>query len=285
MTANAELQPVREAAWLRGFSSLFYKEMRTWWGTRRWWINALIWPLLLGVLMANMMWTPALVDLASEAELSAAGGLVPYSMLNGISVFFEVGALALAIGAIILSQDTIIGEKQSGVAEWLLAKPLQRRSYLLAKMAASALSVSALLVLLPSAVAYMLLGLRGGGFYPIQPFLAAVGILELHTLFYLALTLALGAFFNSRAPILGITLGTLIGGTFLASLFRPLLYVTPWVLGRIASLTASGEMQPLDPAVAEISGSAMTTAPLIATAVWIAVFIAAALAQFEQAEF
>ena len=72
---------------------------------------------------------PTIAGLATEAEIASAGSLTAYIVLMGLTVFFEFGTTVLGIGAVVLSQDAIIGEKQSGVAEWLLAKPVARRSY------------------------------------------------------------------------------------------------------------------------------------------------------------
>lgn len=48
MTVNSQFQIVHARAGMRGFANLFRKENRTWWGTRRWWINLILWPLMLG---------------------------------------------------------------------------------------------------------------------------------------------------------------------------------------------------------------------------------------------
>ena len=180
----------------------------------------------------------------------------------------------LAIGTVILAQDLIIGEKQSGVAEWLLSKPVTRRAYVLAKVAANALAVFALLVGLPSVVAYGMLSLRMGAPFPLMPFLSATGIMAVHTLFYLTLTLMLGTIFSNRGPILGIALGSVLGGGMLGNLVKPLLYVTPWMLPNVAVLTATGQ------AISAETG----IASLVATVLWSVVFIFVAFVKFEKME-
>ena len=275
MAANLELLRVKEGNGLRGFSNLFRKENRAWWGTRRWWINALLWTVLLGGLTAIMLFASGEeVSEATEAEIAQAGGLVAYILLLGLNVFFQFGVPVLAIGTVILAQDLIIGEKQSGVAEWLLSKPVTRRAYVLAKLAANALGVFALLVGLPSVVAYGTLSLRMGAPFPLAPFLSAVGIMTVHTLFYLTLTLMLGTIFNNRGPILGIALASVLGGGMLGGLIKPLLYVTPWMLPKVALLTATGQAIPAE----------MGIASLVATALWSVVFIFVAFAKFEKME-
>ncbi len=276
MFANIELQKTKERAGLRGFSNLFHKENRSWWGTRRWWINALLWTVLLGGLTAIMLFAPNEEVLqASEAEIAQAGGVLGYTLWVGLNVFFQFGISVLAIGTIILSQDLIIGERQDGVAAWLLSKPVTRRAYVLAKLVAHALPILALLIVLPSVVVYSLLSLRlGAPFSPMQ-FLSGVGIMTAHTLFYFTLTLMLGTLFNSRGPILGIALGSVLGGGLLGGLIPALFYVTPWKLADIAWATATGQVVP----------TALAIASLTATVLWSVLFVFVALVKFERLEY
>ena len=276
MSANIELLRVNENKGIRGFANLYRKENQVWWGTHRWWINALLWTLLLCGLAAIMLFAPnEEAKNATEFEITQAGGLVAYILSLGLSVFFEFGAPMLAIGTIVLTQDLIIGEKQSGLAEWLLSKPVTRRAYVLAKVIANAPPLLLLLVVLPSALLYGMLSLRIDALYPVVPFLSAVGIITMHTLFYFTLTIMLGIVFSNRSPILAIGLASILGGGILGGFFQPLFYVTPWMMPKIAWLTATGQAIPPE----------MGIAPLAVTAVWIVAFIFVALAKFEKMEF
>jgi len=275
MAANIEFIRVKELNNLRGFSNLLRKENRAWWGTRRWWVNALLWPVMMCGLLANMLFVPTIAGLATETEIASAGSLTAYVLLMGLSVFFEFGTTILGIGAIVLLQDAIIGEKQSGVAEGLLAKPVARRAYVLAKLVGNGLAMLALMVGVPAVVAYGMLSLRSGEPFPVTPFLSAVGVMVLNLFFYLTLTLMLGTLFNNRGPILGIALGSVLGGSFLGGLFKPLLYITPWMLPKIASLLAGGGILP--PGIGVV--------PLVATVLWSIIFVIVALVKFEKTEF
>lgn len=276
MAANLELLRVKERDGLRGFSNLYRKETRAWWGTRRWWINALLWTGLLCGLTAIMLFVPGEeLSEATEAEIAQAGGETAFIVLLGLNVFFQFGVPVLAIGTIILAQDLIIGERQSGVAEWLLSKPVTRRAYILAKLVANALAVSILLIGLPAAVAYGLLALRLGTPFPLVPFVSAVGIMAVHTVFYLTLTLMLGTIFNNRGPILGIAVGSVLAGGLLGSIMKPLYYVTPWTLPKAALFTVTGQA----------SLAEMEIASLVATALWSVVFIIVAFVMFEKMEY
>lgn len=276
MTASLELRKTNEWNALRGFSNLFNKENRAWWGTRRWWINALLWTVLLGGLTAIMLFGPNEEVLeATEAEIAQAGGVLGYTLWVGLNVFLQFGVPVLAIGTIILSQDLIIGERQSGVAEWLLSKPVTRRAYVLAKMAAHAVPILVLLVGLPSAVVYGLLSLRMGALFPLVPFLSAVGIMAAHTLFYFTLTLMLGTMFTHRGPILGIALASVLGGGLIGGLIPALFYVTPWKLAEVAWVTTTGQAIAADLRISSV----------VATIVWSVVFVFVALAKFEKMEY
>ena len=183
MAANLELQRVNEWNGLRGFTNLFRKENRAWWGTHRWWINAVLWPIILCGLMANILFVAG--DLISQADFATTSDRIAYITQTGLSVFFEFGSSMLAIGIIVLTNGLIIGEKQNGVAEWLLSKPMSRKAYILSKLVANILAMLILLIGVPSIVAYGLLSLHQAGLYPLPPFLSAVGIMILHTFFYL----------------------------------------------------------------------------------------------------
>jgi ABC-type transport system involved in multi-copper enzyme maturation permease subunit len=273
MDANVELRRVKEWAWMRGFANLYQKESRAWWSTRRWWINGLLWSGMLVGLVATFLFVfPPLFAATGSTVMEEAGG--PLAM--GLKMFFNLGGgLAIAIGVIVLCQDLIIEEKQTGLAEWLLAKPVQRRAYVLAKLCASLVAIVVLLIALPGAAVYGVLSLGSGGPLPLQPYLAGMGIVVLHNLFYLTLTLMLGVFLGSRPPILGIALGIVLVGFLFSAMLKPLLYVTPWLLPNFAEVVAGGVHLP----------PGLLWPPLLATAFWCVVFTCAALIRFERIEF
>src|SRR5512136_2168671 len=119
MDANLELKRVKEWAWMRGFANMYKKESRAWWSTKRWWINGLLWVGLVGGMMAVFIFVfPAmLAALGQTTTVADNGGLVKM----GLKSFFDLGTLAITVGVIIVCQDLIIGEKQSGLTEYLLA--------------------------------------------------------------------------------------------------------------------------------------------------------------------
>lgn len=276
MAANVNLHRVKELQELRGFVNLFHKENRAWWRTQRWWINVLIWTGMLGGLAAVMLFLlPAVAATNDSPEVIAAGGPDVFGFQMSYTIFFEMGTMALALGVIILNLDQILDEKQAGVTEWLLAKPVARKSYVLAKLAASVLATLVLLIVLPASVMYLLLSIRTEALIPLQPFLNGVGIMTLHTMFYLIFTLMLGTFFDSRVPVLGVALGFLMGGNLLGGFLRPLMLIGPWIMPKSASLIATSSSLP----------DVTLAIPLIATGLWCLFFVFVALRKFDSMEF
>src|SRR5215217_4770161 len=141
--ANSALQPVTEHGWRRGFANLLRNENRQWWGTRKGLIHLLLWLIVLNGLIL-------LVGLPSSRE---SGDPVPlYTTL--IQVFFQVGALATAIGVVTTAQGAIVREKQLGTAAWILSKPVARSAFVLAKFVAYAVGFVGLAIVLPSTIFY-----------------------------------------------------------------------------------------------------------------------------------
>lgn len=247
-----------------GFRNLLARENKLWWGGRQWLLQGLLGVAGLGGLLAFILFVlPGMVP-AGEASLDPREG--------GAQIFFGLGALFLALDVIILTQDMIIGEKQSGVAEWVLSKPVSRPAYLLAKLLANSLGILVMLILLPGLVAYVLFSLAGLAL-PAADFAPALAILALHTFFYLALALLMGVVSESRGLFLAVTLGSLLGGALLLNLLGRAAFVTPWPLGNVAVALALG---------APLAG--VLWLPVVATAVLALLAIGGAIWRFEQAE-
>ncbi len=222
-----------------------------------------------GFVVINLFVLPA-VMLPDEDVVST---MDPVS--EGIRALFQLGATALAIGTIILAQGKVIGERQTGIAAWILSKPVSRPAYFLSKLVAYSIGISVIMVGFQSAVAYGLLWFANGDPLPLLPFLVGVGGLTLHTFFYLTLTLMLGVFARTRGQVLGIAMGSLFGGMLLSSLISQLGLITPWALPNILPILALQMPLPL--------ATALT--PILMTAIWSIVFIVAALWKLARLEF
>jgi len=236
MSSDA-LQLMNEPEWRSGLTNLLNKEYALWWKTRTWWLQSLIWLLILNGLVAVILWGPLLgTDSPSSPVLGYSEGLPFY--LNFKGVF-------LAIGVIIISQGIIIGEKQSGTAEWVLSNPVSRAAFILSKLIANATGILITMVLLQDSIAYLQFSFHGRRFLPFLPYLSAMSVQSLHLFYYLALTLMLGTFFNGRGAVIGISIAHLFGLPVLWNSAPSLVRLLPTSLPDLSLLLALE--QPLAP--------------------------------------
>ncbi len=266
MNANLSvLVPSRERGWWMGLRSMLAKEQVAWWRTRRWWLQCLLWLALLNGTNAMSM----------QGNFDAASVVVSFLMMAGAAV---------PIAAISMAQDAILGERHSGTAAWVLSKPLRRPAYVMAKLIANGLGLLATGVVFPGVVAYF--QLTSNGMPELTPlgFAGAMAMVYLNLLFYLTFALMLATLFNGRGPVLGITLGLLLGPPFVL-LTDPnripswLVSVAPWRL-----LTPIGNNLPL--AGYPVMGVPLPTlVPIVATAVWCVLFVGVAIWRVCREEF
>jgi ABC-2 type transport system permease protein len=194
-------------------------------------------------------------------------------LMFGTSMFFQIAGIALLIGSVIIAHDSILKERESGTAAWLLSKPVSRKAFVLSKLIANVAGLLIIVVLVQAAVAYAQISIAYGGLAPVLPFLGGLGIMSLNGLFYMVLALALGAFTLSRGTTLGLPIIIGLVGGILLQVVSELQYITPWTLGGMAEAVAAGGALP-DWAIF----------PIVATVVWIIVFTGAAIWRFEQIE-
>ena len=260
---NVALQIVNEHSWRRGFANLLHNEMRQWWGTRKGLIHLLLWLVTLN----------GLILLIGLTEGRETNNPVPiYETL--IQVFFQVGAFATAIGVVTTAQGAIVREKQLGTAAWILSKPVSRSAFVLAKFVAYAIGFVSLAIVLPGVIFYAQSLLLAGRAPDLGIFLAGVAVTVLHTLFYLALALLLGTLFSTRGPIAGIAMGVLFAGFLLPNVLpQAVVLAFPWMLKDLAVGLALGSALP-----------AVWPIPVVATALWAALFVGAALWRFGHEE-
>ena len=265
---ETDFQRTTAGGWRLGFNNLFVKEIREWLQTSRWLVQSILWLVILNGFLAMVLFVlPNLV--------TAEGNLpIENPVVEGSLGFFGLGGLALSIGIIILTQNEIIGEKQSGTAEWVLSKPLARSAFFLSKLFANTLGMLAVMVLAPSVAAYGLITLVDPNAVLITDFMASMGMLALHVFFYLSLTMMMGVVAESREMVLGVSLGILLVGMIARDFIGQAALLTPWLLSDLAGPVAIGE--PLTPEL---------WLPILSTAAWSLLFIAVALWRFERYEF
>jgi len=254
------LVPVHESARLGGFGNMFRKELGQWWGTRTWWVQTLIWVLILNGISTIVMLNPF-----SPGE----------ALQEVVQTFLPMSVGAVGIGTVIAAQGLIVGEKQLGTAAWVMSKPASRSAFILAKIVANAVGFWVTAIIIPSIIFMITVRMLVPEPLDLAPFLAGVGLAALSQLFYLTLTIMLGAFYNSRGPIAGIGIGFVMTGLLLKG-FIPMqvLIATPWPLPDVAGGLALGAELP-----------SIWPVPIITTAFWIVVMTVVALWRFEREEF
>lgn len=282
MASNSALIAVKDRGWLNGFDNLFRSENRHWWGTWQWVIQALIWLAIVDGMLAMITLAAPKIDAAQanqEIRAAQAGAAKEALDQTALMVFFIFSGLAPAVGVVIIAQDAIIEERQTGTLAWVLSKPVSRAAFLLAKLFADALGVLVTMVLIQGLAAYLIYRAGTGISLSITKFLGGLGLLYLLLLFYLSLTLMLGTLFRSRGPVIGFSMLLVFG--------NQLVGLAPW-LGRIMPWNLVMDLGPEHPslAVALVQGQPLPTiTPIIGTSILTIVFIAIALWRFHQEEF
>jgi ABC-2 type transport system permease protein len=278
MATNAELLAVRERGWRMGFANLLSKETGAWWRTRMWWVQTLIWMLILNGMVALMLW--GIPDEEVQGD-GAEADLMNARPTRGLFIFFIFGGIALPIGALIVGQDALIDEKKTGTAAWVLSKPVARPAFVLTKLIAHGLGFLVVAVIVQGIVAYLQISAAAGAAWSVPRFAAALGLVYLNLMFYLTLTLMLGAFFSGRGGVLGIAFGLLFGYQIFVGLANGLLaYLGPWAL--VVQTPVSAE--PLSVLLA-LGQPLPTVVPIVMTAAWCVLFTALAVWRFGREEF
>ena len=275
MASNAQLIPVKDCGIFNGFRNLFRRENHQWWGTWQWVIQVAIWLAIVnGILATIVLAAPKIEAAQAQAQLSAAEAAEAQADIaeTGLMVFFIFSSMAAGTGVVIIAQDALIGEKQSGTAAWVLSKPVSRLSFILSKLSADALGVLVTMVLVQGAVAWLIYRAGTGIALDIPRFLGALGLLFLALLFFLSLTYMLGTLFHSRGPVIGIPL-LLVFGNSINNMLPFLGKVLPWNLvmdlgpGQPALALALAQGLPL-PTVTPILGTLGLTLVFVAVALW-----------------
>jgi ABC-2 type transport system permease protein len=272
LAARQGLLPARGNGWLAGFGNMFAKELGEWFRTRRWLWQLLIWLLIIDGWVALMVFLiPALA--ARMPGLSTGLEGMPAEVW-GVYAYFTILSLAGPIGVIILAQDEVIQEKQTGTAAWILSKPASRQAFILTKLLSNIIGALVFIVLVPGLVALILGYLAAGAWAPLAPFLAGAGIFMLGLIFFISLVIMLGVVCESRGPVMGVAFGILLGGMLLHSFVPYILYVLPLSLDGIAMTVVTGMPLP-----------AFMVSQLISTVVLSIAFILVALWRFQHKEF
>jgi len=261
---TTELQPLPEKKMLSGFRNMLRIENSRWWNVKNILTQSVVWLLSVNFIVAM----PILV-----APMLGDSGTIPLE--EGLNIFTSIFSVVLAIGSVILLQGSLVGEKQSGTAAWILSNPISRVSYVLSKLVANTVGIMSVGIILQGAVGYLLLSYVNGAALPIATYVTAMGLLTLYTLFYISATLMLGSFFSARGPVLGIAM-TLVFQDFLGQIIDSI----------IKGFTSILPNRLVGAADAVILGNPIPSIiPVASTAIFIVLFVGLAIWRFNKTEF
>jgi ABC-type transport system involved in multi-copper enzyme maturation permease subunit len=213
MSGNEAFEMVSERGWVRGWNSMLRSALARWFRTRTWWVQCLIWGGLMGGLISAIAFVP---NSPPATEL--------------LMIFAIFVGLFPAVGVIIIMQDALVGEKREGTAAWVLSKPVTRPVFVLSKVAANSIGMLATMVIVPSIIGYAVIYIAKKSALDPTGLFVAMGLIFINHFFYLSLTLMLGAFFNSRGPVIGIPLAILLLQQNIIGIWPILRFVLPWNL-------------------------------------------------------
>lgn len=264
MSSNSALQTLDIPAWRSGFGNMLRKELAAWWSTRKWWVQSLVWFAIINGMVALLLWV---VPAADPADVPPAREV--------FEIFMNLFAIS-AIGAMVLMQGAIVGEKNSGTAAWIMSNPVSRSAFILSKLVANAAGILIIIVLLQGSIAYFQFALHGEFTPQIGSFAAGLGLHGLGLMFYVTLALMLGTFFNSRGPVIGISIAILVVQDLMAALLaQPLVWLPGILPARLIAMSVSVAIgEPL----ASIN-------PLLTTVVISILFVSVAVWRFQREEF
>ncbi|MEL7561960.1 ABC transporter permease subunit [Dehalogenimonas sp. 4OHTPN] len=216
----ADLIPVKAKGWQVGFPNMFKRELERVWNPRAFSIQTLAWLVLLNFVLAMFI------------QMDPG----PFT----ITIFMYVSGVLVPMGAAVIASGSIIGEKNSGTAAWVLSKPASRTGFIMAKFLAISSGFLTSAVVIQGIVAYAQLSLATKSFVAAGPFIGGMLLLSLAVLFYLSMTLMLGTMFESRMPVMGIPVALVMGQIFLSLPLSDLADWLPYLLpGNLLQLGAT----------------------------------------------
>ncbi len=269
------LLPARGGGWPAGFGNMLAKEFGEWFGTRRWLSQLVLWAVILGGYIAGLLYVIPLLESSNPAFKGMTEtiflGLPPEQ--GAVTQFFSMAILVGSIAAIILAQDEVIQEKQSGTAAWILSKPVARPAFILTKLVSNIVGLLIFVVSVPGMIVAVEIYLKTHQLVPVLPFMAGLAVVLLGLVFYSSLVIMLGVVSDSRSKVLGIAFGLFFAGTLLKSFIPQIAYVLPIAMDAIGLSILLGMPLPV-----------MLISELISVAVLTIVFIMVALFSFQRKE-
>ncbi len=284
MAGNNELQMWGPISWLGGFPNLLKNENRRWWGTRLWMIQFLLFLVIVNGVIFAVYRTPIEEmygqdsENASQAEQETMLTMKQKPELIGLIPYMRLAGLIMVIGVVVVAQNALISEKQSGTAAWVLSKPVSRSAFVLSKVAGYGLGILGVMCVLLGAVLYGQIWLTTGVRIPLLSFAGMLSLVFLNLLFYLTLTILLGALLNSRGAVIGIPFILMFSYMIIPGIPDWLAQVMPWNLTDNLTYPAL--------ALTVVQGQPLPTlTPVLATIIACVLFTILAIWRFNREEF
>jgi len=267
---NSQFQMVQERGWKRGLGNLLRGEYSSWFRSSRWWKQLLIWFSIIDVMMAIMTY-------ATKRAAQDGGEGPPVLFMYGI-----FGGMFVAFGVMIIMQRAIVGEKRSGTAAWVLSKPVTRTAFVVSRLVVNTIGILLTSVLVPGVIVYLTLGaLSDVGWLSPLGFMGALGMVALHTFFWIALVWMMGTLFERSGGVIAVPIVLYLFLWMGSGMVPGLVYISPLLL------TFSPDSEQMDSLAMSLmtGGPVFSWVPLISTVVLCAVFIAVGIRRFNRQEF
>ncbi len=204
--------------WYAGMKNLIRRELfheRS----RMYWIQQLVvWTLFTNGLVALILSMP-------NGMIGGGETMLVFSL----AIFYSMLAFFMSIFIPVLLQGTIIDEKVSGTAAWILSKPVSKKAYILSKMAASVLAIIAVSVVINGVIGYGVFGAFGFTLN-IPGYIMTLGLSGVAVIYFVSLTVMLGTFTTSRGKVLAVAVGLGLGAQIIAQYFPFVLNLIPYSL-------------------------------------------------------
>ena len=150
--------------------NMLRKENEKWWNLKSVAIQLVIWLVIVNGTVAlylfvvpSMFQSAAAVLQANNTTAQQAQQIADSGFLNltpqkivamGLQDLFGLASLGMILGAVIISHDSILKERESGTAAWLLSKPLSRKAFVLSKIVANGTGMLVIVILAQGIIAY-----------------------------------------------------------------------------------------------------------------------------------
>lgn len=208
---------------LAGFPTFFRKEIAEWWHSRR-----------AGILLLATSALFSMATLGSKLDNVGDGSVVKRGSLDPTTNALVpwLTPMALSLVAIVTVISVLVSERASGTLAWNLTKPLSRGAILTAKWAAGTLMYFVFGIFLPMMAALGVATVAYGGLPDVARVASVALPMVLLPMFYLALSIAVGAVSSSYAAVAGVSFAFLMVPAMARSFLpKPVLEALPTQIG------------------------------------------------------